>query len=140
MFWGTSVMKRTSLLFLAGVLGTGFLITGFSQPAEAFGSWSSREGACSQPHEPRVRHRTVRRHVVERPGIYVIKRKPGLYGWRKVKVRTPSGRVVWRKKRVLLRPYKNIAEYHKPKQRWVRERQRIVEAPPRPRGAWPDGC
>jgi len=56
-------------------------------------------------------------------------------------VRTASGRVVWRKKRVLLRPYKNIAEYHKPKERWVHERQRIVEAaPPRPRGAWPDGC
>lgn len=135
------IMRQVGLLFFVAAF---MFVAGLSAnagKAQAFGDWLSRDGACAKTHNPRVRQRTVRRRVVERPGIYVIKRKPGLYGWRKVRVRTRSGRVVWRKKRVLLRPYKNYARYHKPRLRWVWERQRFVEAaPPRPRGAWPDGC
>ncbi len=134
-------MKQVCLLAIAGVLAILAGAMGGSAPAQAFGPWFSSEGACATPHHPRVRHRTVRRHIVDRPGIYAIKRKPGLYGWRKVKVRTRSGHVIWRKQRVLLRPYRNYVRYHKPRQRWTHERQRLVEAaPPRPRAAWPDGC
>jgi len=126
---------------ILGAFGLGVVFwLSLAQPSYAFG-WFDRHGACSQTHEPRVHHRTVRRHIVERPGIYVIERRPGLYGWRKVRVKTRSGRIVWRKKRVLLRPYKNIARYHEARKRWMRERQTIVESgPPRPRGAWPEGC
>lgn len=134
-------MKQVQFAF---VLGLATLVLGVgapAQPAKAFGDWLNRDSACAEPRHPRVHHRTVRKRIVERPGIYQIERRPGVYGWRKVKVRTRSGHVVWRKKRVLLKPYENVARYHKPKQRWVRERQRIVApAPQRPRGAWPDGC
>lgn len=134
-------MKLAVKMSLVAAFGLVIGLTSGADPSHAFGDWLSRDGACAKPHHPRVRHRTVRRHIVKRPGVYVIKRKRGLYGWRKVRVKTRSGRVVWRKRRVLLRPYRNYVEYHKPRQRWVRERQRIVEAaPPRPRGAWPDGC
>ena len=134
-------MKLAVKMSLVAAFGLVIGLTSGADPSHAFGDWLSRDGACAKPHHPRVRHRTVRRHIVKRPGVYVIKRKRGLYGWRKVRVKTRSGRVVWRKKRVLLRPYRNYVEYHKPRQRWVRERQRIVEAaPPRPRGVWPDGC
>lgn len=134
-------MKQLSLVVILGVasLFAGAAFT--TQPANAFGDWLRGNGSCAQPHEPRVRYRRVLKHVVKRPGIYEIKRRPGLYGWRKVRVRTRSGHVVWRKKRVLLRPYENVAKYHEPKDRWVYKRQRIIEgAPPRPRGAWPDTC
>lgn len=134
-------MKQLSLVVILGVAGLFAGLAGNAQPAHAFGDWLRGNGSCEKPHEPRVRHRVVRKHVVERPGIYEIKRRPGLYGWRKVRVKTRSGRVVWRKKRVLLRPYENVVKYRKPKERWVTKRQRIVEgAPPRPRGAWPDTC
>ncbi len=134
-------MKHLRFLLLVGMIGAALSVFGHTSPALAFGDWLRRDGACAQPHEPHVRHRVVRQHVVERPGVYVIERRPGLYGWRKVRVRTPSGRVVVQKKRVLLRPYKNVVRYRKPKERWVHERQRVTAAaPPRPRGAWPDGC
>ncbi len=134
-------MKKLGLLVFIGFVAGGLALAANVQSARAFGEWFGPDGACSQPHGPRVEHRTVRRHIVERPGVYQIKRRPGLYGWKKVRVRTPSGRVVVRKKRVLLRPYKNVAEYHEPRERWGHERQRITSAaPPRPRGAWPDGC
>jgi len=134
-------MKRLAVIVLSAVFGFLAGITGDPGPSHALGDWYSRDVNCAKAHQSRLRHRVVRRHKVKRPGIYVIKRKPGLYGWRKVRVRTRSGHVVWRKKRVLLRPYENYARYHEPRERWVRERQRIVEAaPPRPRGAWPDGC
>lgn len=134
-------MKHVGLLVFVGAFSLIAGLAGNSRPSHAIGDWFSRDGACATPHHPRMRDRLVRRRIVERPGIYVIKRKPGLYGWRKVRVKTRSGRVVWRKKRVLLRPYRNYVRYYRPKQRWVRERQRVLEAaPPRPRGAWPDGC
>jgi len=134
-------MKQLSLVVVLGAFGFVMGMSGSAQPAKAFGDWFSRDKACAEAHEPRVHYRTVRRRIVKRPGVYVIKRRPGLYGWKKVRVHTRSGRVVWRKKRVLLSPYENIAVYHEPRERWVTERQRIVAAaPPRPRGAWPDGC
>lgn len=135
------IMKRLGIIVFGAVLGLSAGMISDTRPAHPLGDWYSRDGNCAKPHHPRVRHRMVRRHKVQRPGIYVIKRKPGLYGWRKVRVKTRSGRVVWRKKRVLLRPYKNYVRYHEPRDRWGWERQKIVEsAPPRPRGAWPDGC
>ncbi len=134
-------MKQLSLVVVFGVVAFAFGVPGDARTAHALGDWLRGDGACAEPYEPRVRHRVVRKHIVKRPGIYEIKRRPGLYGWRKVKVRTRSGHVVWRKKRVLLRPYENYVRYHKPKQRWVYKRQRVIAAaPPRPRATWPDGC
>jgi len=134
-------MKQVQLALVLGVVSLVLGVGVPAQPAKAFGDWLSRDSTCTEPRHPRVHHRTVRKRIVERPGIYRIERRPGVYGWRKVKVRTRSGHVVWRKKRILLKPYENVARYHKPKLRWVRKRQRIVApAPQRPRGAWPDGC
>ncbi len=134
-------MRQVQFAFVLGVALLALGVGAPTQPAKAFGDWLSRDSACANTGHPRVHHRTVRKRIVERPGIYRIERRPGVYGWRKVKVRTRSGHVVWRKKRVLLKPYENVARYHKPKQRWVRQRQRIVApAPQRPRGAWPDSC
>ncbi|RIA55278.1 hypothetical protein [Dichotomicrobium thermohalophilum] len=134
-------MKHLSLFVALGVLAFAFGLSGDVQPAHAFGDWWRGDGGCTVKHEPRVRHRVVRKHVVKRPGIYEIHRRSGVYGYRKVKVRTRSGRIVYRKKRVLLKPYENIVRYHEPKERWVYKRQRIyAPAPSRPRGAWPDSC
>jgi hypothetical protein len=134
-------MKHLSWVAVLGLVAFAFGVAGDPRPAQALGDWLRGDRDCTVKHEPRVHHRVVRKHVVKRPGIYRIERRPGVYGYRKVKVRTRSGHVVYRKKRVLLKPYENIARYHKPKQRWVHKRQRIyAPAPTRPRGAWPDGC
>jgi hypothetical protein len=111
-------------------------------PAAAFGEWFARDGiACDMSARAHVVERTVRRRVVKRPGVYVLGRKPGLYGWQKVRVKLDSGRVVWAHRRVLMRSYRNVNHYHPGKTRWTHERQYIVtEAPPRPRRAWPDRC
>ncbi len=134
-------MKKLSLCLVLGVVAFAFGVSGDARPAQALGDWLRGHDNCTVKHQPRVHHRVVRKHVVKRPGIYRIERRPGVYGYRKVKVRTRSGHIVYRKKRVLLKPYENVARYHEPKERWVHKRQRIyVPAPTRPRGAWPDGC
>ena len=66
---------------------------------------------------PRPVHRTyIRRDVVE-PGVYEVQRRPSVYGW------TPDGR------RILLRPYKNIAHFERPYIAWYRERLTIQPEP-----------
>lgn len=112
-----------------------------ARPALAFFDLFETEASCAEPIHPRVVYRDVRRRVVYRPGLYALGRRPGLYGWRKVRVVLPSGRVVWRRKRVLIRPYRNLNKYYRARYRWVRERQRVVvAAPPRPQAAWPGRC
>ncbi len=135
------IMKKLSVLLVLGVMAVAFGIVGDIRPAHALGDWLRGDGNCKVSQAPRVHHRVVRKHVVKRPGIYQIQRRPGVYGYRKIKVRTRSGHVVYRNKRVLLKPYQNVARYHKPQQRWVHERQRVyAPAATRPRGAWPDSC
>lgn len=133
-------MSRFGFVILLGLAVLMLGVSAQGQPAQALGDLF-RRGPCYPPHPPEVRHRTIREHVVKRPGVYVIKRRPGLYGYQKVPVRTPRGHVVWRQRRVLLRPYENVARYHKPRHHWAHKQQRIIAvAPPRPSGAWPDRC
>lgn len=134
-------MKQLSLFVVLGVVAFAFGLSSDARPAHAFGDWLRGDRGCTVKQEPHVRHRVVRKRVVKRPGVYEIHRRPGVYGYRKVKVRTRSGHVVVRKKRVLLKPYENIVRYREPKERWIYKRQRIyAPAPTRPRGAWPDSC
>lgn len=112
-----------------------------ADPAPAFFDLFDRGQECGEPQSPKVIYRDVRRRVVYAPGYYVLGRRPGLYGWRKMRVVLPSGHVEWRKKRVLVRSYRNLNKHTRARYRWVRERQRIVvAAPPRPEAAWPSGC
>lgn len=135
-------MRSILLSAIAAAVASLVAMTFPPSPAAAFGDFFDRGGAnCDLPAHARVIERTVRRHTVKRPGVYVLDREPGLYGWKRVKVKLRSGRVVWARRRVLIRSYRNVNRYHPGKRRWTHEHQHIVTvAPPRPRGAWPAGC
>jgi hypothetical protein len=66
-------------------------------------------------------HRTyIQRDVVE-PGVYEVERAPAQYGWVYKPGEPP--------RRVLLRPYKNIAQFQRPYIAWSKEHLTIVPEP-----------
>jgi len=78
---------------------------------------------CVSASRPRPVHRTyIRRDVVE-PGVYEVRRSPAVYGW-VVKGGEP--------RRILLRPYKNIAHFERPYISWYREHLTILPEPVEP--------
>ncbi len=79
---------------------------------------------CFDDNSDSSYHRTYLRRIEVERGVYEIARKPSRYGWVKTRVRI-NGRYKWRKKRVLLRPYKNIAIYRRPHHKYVWERVTI---------------
>jgi hypothetical protein len=78
--------------------------------------------------------RTFTRRVEIERGAYEIAREPSLYGWatRQVLVSRPGswkdyGEESYRheRRRILIRPYKNIAIYHRARHKYVKERVTI---------------
>ncbi len=67
---------------------------------------------------PRTVHRTYIRRDVQEPGAYEVGRTASRYGW----VRDSNGEP----RRVLLKPYKNRARFHRPYISWYRERVSIL--------------
>ncbi|MFY9639974.1 MAG: hypothetical protein WCD20_19800 [Rhodomicrobium sp.] len=105
-------MKISARVFsgiVAGIFAVGCGFAGQSPAAEFSKSPSS--GCASAA--PRVVHRNyIRRDVVEQ-GVYAVGRTPSEYGW------VVSGNGAPR--RILLRPYKNIAQFEPPYVAWYRE-------------------
>jgi hypothetical protein len=88
--------------------------------------------------------RTLTRRVEIERGAYEIAREPSLYGWatRRVLVSQPGSwkdddEAIYRseRKRILIRPYKNIAIYHRARHKYVKERVTIEPEGP----FWGDG-
>jgi hypothetical protein len=63
----------------------------------------------------------IRRDVME-PGVYEVARRPSLYGWTYQAAGVPGGYV---HRRILLKPYKNIAHFQRPYIAFSRERLTI---------------
>jgi hypothetical protein len=107
------IWARMFSVLIAGIsLGCG--LAGQSIAAELS---ESHKGGCA----PRTIHRTyIRRDVVE-PGVYEVRRVPAQYGW----VVSGGGEP----RRILLRPYKNIAHFERPYISWYREHLTIVPEP-----------
>lgn len=105
---------------------TSAISSGGSHAADLGCAWPCYERAA-----PSQIHRTLTKRVEIERGAYEIAREPSLYGWVEKKV-VVSQRHSWKdggepeydtvKKRILLRPYKNIAIYHKAHHEYVRER------------------
>ncbi len=102
-------MKKSAgalIVTIAGILAVDF---GFAGQSLA---------QCASVAPPRAVHRTyIRRDVVEQ-GVYEVHRTPSEYGW----VVNGGGEP----RRILLRPYKNIAHFERPYISWYREHLSIL--------------
>jgi hypothetical protein len=114
--------------------GAGFALalqTGISAAGERGCFWD-----CYEQEPARVIHRTFLRRVEIERGAYEIDREPSFYGIATRRVlldddanwhdsyagaRRSGTRYGYVRKRILLRPYKNIAIYHRARHRYVRE-------------------
>ncbi len=116
-------MKKSAGVFsgiIAGIFAIGCGLAGQSLAAELSASPSP---GCASAAPPRTVHRTyIRRDVVE-PGVYEVRRSPAAYGW-VVKGGEP--------RRILLRPYKNIAHFERPYISWYHEHLTILPEPVEP--------
>lgn len=98
---------------IAGIFAIGCGLAGQSLAAEL-----SASPGCAPAAPPRTVHRNyIRRDVVE-PGVYEVHRTPAEYGW----VVSGGGEP----RRILLRPYKNIAHFQRPYIAWYREHLTII--------------
>ncbi|MBI4724413.1 MAG: hypothetical protein HY765_05375 [Rhodomicrobium sp.] len=96
-------MKKSAQAFSVAIIGIVALDCTIAVQARA---------ECYVKAPLRPVHRTyIQRDVVE-PGVYEVNRAPSVYGW------TSNGDVP---RRILLRPYKNIARFQRPYIAWQRE-------------------
>lgn len=119
--------RRFGRFAVAAAIFGGILTAGaaqFAAPAMA-GDYYCK-GSCDSESWPRPIKRTIISRIEIEPGLYEIEREPSLYGWveRRVLLSTeygykPEYRTV--KKRILLKPYKNKAVYHRGKYKFIRE-------------------
>jgi hypothetical protein len=115
-------MSNSARAISAAVAAVLALDCTFTVPAKA---------ECYVQAPPRPVYRSyIRRDVVE-PGVYDVARKPSLYGW----VHQP-----YVHRRILLRPYKNIAHFQRPYIAFSREHLQIQPEGSRlvPAGSKPD--
>lgn len=111
-------MKTWARVFSVTIAGTFALGCGLAGHGFAAELSAHHRGGCAAAHAPRTIHRSyIRRDVVE-PGVYEVRRVPAQYGW----VVSGGGEP----RRILLRPYKNIAHFERPYVSWYRERLSIV--------------
>jgi hypothetical protein len=137
-------MRNISKIWkLAAGAGLGLIL----QVGASAGGERGCYGNCYEQVPAPVMHRTFLRRVTTDPGAYEIDREPSVYGlatrrelvddggeWRE----RPAKRILvsrahgsrlrsapvynYVQKRILLRPYKNIAIYHRARRHYVRER------------------
>jgi hypothetical protein len=125
--------RNVMLMAAASAIGMG-LPTGASKAADLGCNGPCYEEAVPGP----AYHRTLTRRVEIEKGAYEIAREPSLYGW--VVERVPEygggGPVSYKdsgddaaptyreekKRRILIRPYKNVAIYHRARHEYVKER------------------
>jgi hypothetical protein len=127
-------MSTRRFLGVLSILLGGALTCSFGGEAKAGGCWWS--GCDSEPTSPVV-HRTFKKRIQVEQGVYEITREPSLYGWT-VPVPADAKGASWAEgenvsRRVLLKPYKNIAIYHRAKHVYTTER---VAIEPEPYGEW----
>lgn len=119
-----TILRNIHITFMASAVA--FIVPSQGTQAADLGcSWP-----CYEQTGPQPIHRTLTKRVEIEPGAYEIARDPSLYGWVEKKV-VVSRRYSWKddaepiyrteKKRILLRPYKNIAIYHRAQHEYVRE-------------------
>lgn len=111
-------MKKSAGAF-SGIIAVIFAICcGFVGQSLAAELSVSPSHGCASAAAPRTVHRTyIRRDVVEQ-GVYEVHRTPSEYGW----VVSGGGEP----RRILLRPYKNIAHFERPYISWYREHLSIL--------------
>ena len=89
---------------------------------------------CYGGEKPPVVHKTYRKRIQVEQGVYEIARKPSVYGW----TLPYSGDIKGsgygeRSRRVLLKPYRNVAIYNRARHVYTSER---VAIQPEPYGEW----
>ncbi|MGO9483072.1 MAG: hypothetical protein ACLPX9_00605 [Rhodomicrobium sp.] len=101
-------MKKSALALGVALVGVLALDCALAEPSAA---------QCASSAPPRPVHRTYIRRDVQEPGVYAVTRTPAQYGWV-----TVNGEP----RRILLRPYKNIAHFQPPYISWYREHLTIL--------------
>jgi hypothetical protein len=130
-------MSTRNFLAVLSVLLNGALICSFAQDANAGGCWWHDRDCYTLEQGPLI-HRTFKRRIQVVQGVYEVARKPALYGWTVPADATAKGASYSDgygdvSRRVLLRPYRNIAIYHRAKNVYVTER---VAIQPEAVGEW----
>jgi hypothetical protein len=128
-------MNARHFLGMLSVLLGGALAFSFASAANAGGcEWGGCEQATSAP----VVHRTFKKRIQVEQGVYEIARRPSLYGWT-VPVAADAKGASWAddeggSRRVLLKPYRNYAIYHRAKH--INATERVAIQPEEPTGEW----
>ncbi len=126
-------MRTRHFLSALSVLLGGALIGSFAGEAQAGGCW---DGCVTNEPNPPIIHRTFKHRIQVEQGVYEIAREPALYGWvvpgdptAKGAAYADDGRYGTPGRRVLIKPYRNIAIYHRAKHIYPTERVAIQPEP-----------
>lgn len=127
-------MNARHFLGVLSVLLGGALTFSFASAANAGGcEW----GGCEQATHAPVVHKTFKKRIQVEQGVYEIARRPSLYGWT-VPVAGDAKGAGWAgdegSRRVLLKPYRNVAIYHPAKH--IKETERVAIQPEPSGGEW----
>lgn len=119
-------MSTRRFLNALSVLAGGALMFSFAGQAQAGGCWW---GGCESEVKPPVVYKTFKRRDQVEQGVYEIVRKPSVYGWTvphyvddSAKGAAYADHSKEGSRRVLLKPYKNVAIYHRAKHVYSSER------------------
>jgi hypothetical protein len=137
-FKGEKLMSTRRFLNALSVLVGGALICSSAGQVQAGGCWSA---GCGTEEKPPIVYKTFKKRTQVEQGVYEIVRQPSLYGWTvpaygaDAKGAGYTGYAVeGGSRRVLLKPYKNIAIYHRA--RHVHSTERVAIQPEPYGGEW----
>lgn len=128
------MIRTRKFLTALSVLLSGALLVPFAGEAKAGGCWDD----CYTGEKPPVVYRTYKKRIQVEQGVYEIVRKPALYGWTiphsgDLKGTGHGAPYAEGSRRVLLKPYRNIAIYDRARHTYTTER---VAIQPEPHGEW----
>ena len=133
-------MSKRHFLATLSVLLSGALMGSFAGEAKAGGCWWT--SSCETEAAPPVVHRTFKKRIQVEQGVYEVVRTPSVYGWT-VPVPPDAKGASFAEdggvsRRVLLKPYRNIAVYDRAKHVYTTERVTIQPEPEGGEWSWWD--
>jgi hypothetical protein len=129
------MMSKRHCLAVLSVLLSGALMSSLGGQAKAGGTcWDE----CYGGQKPPVVYKTYKKRIQVEQGVYEVVRKPSLYGWTlpysgDIKGSGYGAAYGERSRRVLLKPYRNIAIYNRARHVYTTER---VAIQPESYGEW----
>lgn len=125
-------MSSRHFFVVLSALLSGVLVASFAGEAKAGGCY----GGCAPDPDAPIIHKTYKKRIQVEQGVYEIVRKPSVYGWTVPVPADAKGASYGGgepSRRVLLKPYRNIAVYNRAQHVYTRER---VAIQPEAEGEW----